>query len=391
MTTAYFDCFAGAGGDMICASLLDAGADFKTLQTQLAKLPVEGYSLRTETVTRMGLTGRRFIVEVEEGEQPHRHLHHITEMIDAADLPARAADRAKAVFAHLARAEAKVHQTTIEKVHFHEVGAVDSIVDIVGACLALEQLGVDRIHVSPIPLGSGTIECDHGTMPVPAPATAELLVGAKTVPGANPGEMTTPTAAALFTALAETFGPPPAIEVSAIGWGAGTREGQNVPNLLRVLIGSADQTGQTDSVIELTANIDDVSGEVLGSTIEKLLSIGCLDAWASPATMKKSRPGWVLSALVHPAERAAAEALLFEETPTFGIRRRTCERVKLARRHETVETPYGPIRVKVGSRDGSDLSASPEFEDCRQAAESHHVSVREVVAAAIVAWRERGA
>jgi hypothetical protein len=388
MTIAYFDCFAGAGGDMICASLLDAGADFDTLKTRLAQLPVEGYSLRSETATRMGLAGRRFIVDVDQGEQPHRHLHHITEMIDAAKLPARATERAKAVFTKLAQAEAKVHQTTIEKVHFHEVGAVDSIVDIVGACLALEQLGVDRIHVAPIPLGSGTIECDHGTMPIPAPATAELLVGAKTVAGVNPGEMTTPTAAALFTALAESFGPPPPMSVSGVGWGAGTREGKNVPNLLRVLIGQTDTAGQTDSVVELAANVDDISGEVLGATIEKLLAIGCLDAWATPAAMKKSRPAWVLSALVHPSEARAAEALLFEETPTFGVRRRLCERTKLTRRHETVETPYGPIRVKVGSRDGQDVTASPEFEDCRRAAEAHHVSVREAIAAATVAWRE---
>jgi hypothetical protein len=389
MTVAYFDCFAGAGGDMIVASLLDAGADFDTLRTQLLKLPVEDYSLRTETATRMGLAGRRFIVDVEPGEQPHRHLRHIVEMIDAADLPDRAADRAKAAFTRLAKAEAKVHQTTIEKVHFHEVGAVDSIVDIVGACLALEQLGVEHIHVAPVPLGRGTVECDHGTMPVPAPATAELLVGAETIPGANPGEMTTPTAAALFTALAESFGPPPAMQVSAVGWGAGTREGQTVPNLLRVLLGETGQAGQTDSVVELSANIDDVSGEVLGATIEKLLAIGCLDAWATPAAMKKSRPAWVLSALADPAEARAAETLLFEETPTFGVRRRTCERSKLTRRHETVETPYGPVRVKIGSRGGADLTASPEFEDCRQAAETHHVSVREALAAAMNAWRER--
>ncbi|MFP4054229.1 MAG: nickel pincer cofactor biosynthesis protein LarC [Phycisphaerae bacterium] len=388
MTTAYFDCFAGAGGDMIVASLLDAGADFDALREHLRRLPVKGYDLRTERVHRRGLGGLRFVVDVEPQEQPHRHLHHITEMIDAAALPARAAERARKVFTRLAKAEAKVHRSTIEKVHFHEVGAVDSIVDIVGACVALELLGVERLCCGPVPLGSGTVQCDHGLMPVPAPATAELLVGCRTIPGANTGEMTTPTAAALFAALADTQGPPPAMELTATGWGAGTREGDTVPNLLRVLLGREGDAGQTDTVVELSTNVDDCTGEVLGATIEMLLGAGCVDAWATPAVMKRSRPAWVLSALCEPAAVAGVEELLFRQTTTFGIRRRQCTRSKLLREMTTVETPFGPVRVKVGRRDGQTLTASPEFADCLAAAETHHVPVREVLAAASQAWQE---
>ncbi len=214
-------------------------------------------------------------------------------------------------------------------------------------------------------------------------------MGCKTVPGANPGEMTTPTAAALFAALADTMGPPPAMELTATGWGAGTREGDAVPNLLRVLLGRESHSGQTDTVVELSANVDDCTGEVLGATLDMLLAAGCLDAWATPAVMKKSRPAWVLSALCEPSAVAEAEELLFRQTTTFGIRRRECVRSKLLREITTVETPFGPVRVKVGRRDGETLTASPEFADCLAAAETHHVPVRQVLAvAASAAARE---
>jgi len=291
------------------------------------------------------------------GDSPHRGLADILTMIDGADLPGRVAERAKAIFTRLGQAEASIHQVDLAQVHFHEVGAVDSIADIVGACLALDSLGVDRIVCSPIPLGSGTVTCDHGQFPLPAPATAALLAGVPTKPGPNEGEATTPTAAAILTTLADAFGPLPALTVDAIGYGAGTREGDAVPNLLRIFIGEVSEDGSADTVVELSANIDDCSGEVIGAAIDKLLAAGCVDAWAAPIVMKKSRPAWTLSALCSEADVAAVEDIFFRETTTFGVRRRHCARRKLDRRHETVETPYGPVRIKLGVLNGRIVTA----------------------------------
>lgn len=404
MAVAYFDCFAGSGGDMIVAALLDAGADLDAIRDHIARLKVEGLELQTEIVHRKGIRGLHFKVH-EHGqsaeshggsdEHAHQHQHHhrglsdVLALIDAAALGDRAAQRAREIFRRLAEAEAKVHGIAVEEVHFHEVGAVDSIVDILGACLAMEQLGIDRILCSPIALGSGTITCAHGELPVPAPATAELVVGAATVAGGIDGEATTPTAAAVLTTLAQSYGPMPAMRVTAIGWGAGTREGKRLPNLLRVFIGELDPAGETDAAVEVSANIDDCTGEVLGATLDKLLLAGCLDAWASPIIMKKSRPAWMVCALCSPADEAEAARILLSETTTFGLRRRTCERTKLDRRFETIETRYGPIRVKIGLLAGREMTASPEFEDCRRAAQTHHVSVREVIAEATTRYRNR--
>jgi hypothetical protein len=402
MKLAYFDCFAGAGGDMIVASLLDAGCDFEALRAMLARLGLEGYDLSVEQVRRGGLAGTRFNVRPQpphgdgaaghhvrdDHEHPHRRLADILEMIDRAGLPTRAADRARRVFERLAAAEAKVHRISTEEVHFHEVGAVDSIIDIVGAAVALELLGIDRVLCSPIPLGSGTVACEHGLMPVPAPATAELMRGLPVRDVRIEGEATTPTAAAFFAALSEGFGPLPPMDVRAIGYGAGTREGTAMPNLLRVFVGEMADEGSADSVVELSANVDDCSGEVLGAAMEALLSAGALDAWANPIVMKKSRPAWQISVLARPADADEMERILFAQTTTFGVRRGAWSRRKLHRSHQAVETPYGPVRVKVGRLAGRVVTASPEFEDCRRAAEAHHLAVREVIRAAEAAFRE---
>jgi len=407
MAIAYFDCFAGAGGDMIVASLLDAGADFDALTAELDKLGAGGYSLRLEKVLREGLAGTRFHVsldgpgnehdqQVESRQEDHsghirrprRDLRDILEMIDRAGLAERAGDRARRIFTRLAEAEAKVHDIAVDKVHFHEVGAIDSIVDIVGACVALELLGVDEVFCSPIPVGSGTFQCAHGVMPAPAPATAELLVGARTVRGPSAGEVTTPTAAAVLTTLAESCGPIPAMSVSAVGYGAGARQDGAVPNLLRVFIGQADDYGDADTLVEISANIDDSTGEVLGAAMEKLLAAGCADVWATPIFMKKSRPAWTIQALCEQADVARAEHILFSETTTLGLRRRMVTRSKLHREHRTVETPYGPIRIKVGMRGCDELTSSPEFADCLAAAEAHHVPVKEVLEAANASYRQ---
>ena len=385
MKLAYFDCFAGAAGDMIVGALLDAGADAETLRAGLASL-AGGIGIRCEAVQRGGIAGTMFHVQ-QSGDSPHRGLADILAMIDSADLPGRVAERAKAIFTRLGQVESQIHQVDLKHVHFHEVGAVDSIADIVGACLALESLGVDRIVCSAIPVGSGTVTCDHGQFPLPAPATAALLAGVPTKPGPNEGEATTPTAAAILTTLADTFGQTPAMTVDAIGYGAGTREGDAVPNLLRVFLGEASEDGSADTVVELSANIDDCTGEIIGAAIDKLLAAGCVDAWAAPIVMKKSRPAWMLSALCTEADVAAVEEIFFRETTTFGVRRRHCARRKLDRRYETVETPYGPIRIKLGLLEGRIVTASPEFADCAASADTHHVPVREVLASATAAYR----
>jgi len=391
MAVAYFDSFAGSGGDMIVASLIDAGASLDAVRARIARLHLHGVRLSAEPVRRGGIAGLQFHVHEESagsGEHhAHRHLADILGLIDGAGLADRVADRARRIFTRLAEAEAKVHGIGVEAVHFHEVGAVDSIVDVVAACVALELLDIDAVSCSPIPVGRGTIECEHGRMPAPSPATSELLVGAATRRCDISAEVTTPTAAAVLTTLTESFGPLPPMQIASIGWGAGTRDSGPLPNLLRVFIGTPGE-GAADAVVELSANVDDCTGETIGAAIERLLAAGCLDAWAVPAVMKKSRPAWMLCALCEPGAAGEAERIVFAETTTFGIRRRFCQRTKLLRDHQTVETPYGPIRMKVGRRDGSVVTAAAEFEDSRRAAEAHGVSVREVQAAAATAWRQ---
>jgi len=392
MAIAHFDCFAGAGGDMIVAALLDAGCDLDALRSGLGNLDIGGYTLAAETANRGGISGTKFDVQValDSGRQPHRGLKDCLDLIQRADLPARASQRASEIFTRLARAEAQVHGCAIDEVHFHEVGAVDSIIDIVGACLALELLEIEQVFCSVIPVGSGTITCRHGTIPVPSPATAELLRGFKIRQGPIVGEMTTPTAAAILTTLAGQFGEIPAMDVAAAGYGAGTRDSDELPNLLRVFVGDLSECGTADTVVELTVNLDDCTGEIIGATIEMLLASGCLDAWAAPIVMKKSRPAWQLSALCNPADVSTAEDILLTQTTSLGVRRRVCGRSKLTREHQTVTTPFGPIRIKLGRRGGSILTASPEFDDCQQAAQSHGAPVRKVMDAARAAFDADG-
>jgi uncharacterized protein (TIGR00299 family) protein len=387
MSVAYFDCFAGAGGDMIVGALLDAGADFTELKTALGTLEIGNCALSAETVCRGGLSVTMFRVCSEEQHPPHRDLAVILEMIDGTSLSQRVKERVKGIFTRLAEAEAKVHRIDVKEVTFHEVGAIDSIMDVVGACIALELLGIDRIFSSPIPVGSGTFACDHGVLPAPAPATMELLIGAQTAQSDLPGEITTPTAAAVLTTLAESYGPIPAMNVKAVGYGAGTRETEAVPNVLRAIVGDLSEAGNADSVVELSANIDDTTGEILGATIERLLASGCLDAWAAPVFMKKSRPAWTLFALCGEADTEQAQRIIFEETTTFGVRRRIMTRSKLLREYVTVETEYGPVRIKIGRFGNQEITASPEFADARAAAQAHGVAIRQVIAAAEAAYR----
>lgn len=383
MKVAYFDCFSGAGGDMICAALIDAGADAERMRGIIGSLGLSGYTLTIEKVKKQGFAATRFHVALDsQATQPHRHLHHIVKILAAANIPSSVRERAERIFTRLAEAEAAVHGTTIEKVHFHEVGAVDAIMDVVGAVAALDSLGIERVECSPIPTGSGTVTCSHGVMPVPAPATANLLRGVPLAPSEETGELTTPTASAILTTLAASYGPPPAMRLHSIGYGAGTRDGVTRPNVLRVLIGTADPAaGDADEVTVLETNLDDATPETVGHCLDVLLQQGALDAWLMPIQMKKSRPGVLLTVLCAPADELRMTELVFRETTTFGIRRHRASRAKMTRRIETVQTAFGPIRVKLGTYGGVH-SAKPEYEDCRIAAETKGVPLRDVLAAA---------
>lgn len=374
---------------MIVASLLDAGADADALRDGLAELNLDDYSLSIEPVTKQGFAATRFQVQLGDPvRQPARGLQDVAALLEASSLPVTVTDKAARIFERLAHAEARVHGTSVEKVHFHEVGAVDAIVDIVGAVLALESLGVERVVCSPVPVGSGTVTCAHGVLPVPAPATAELLRGVPTARSDEVGELTTPTAAAVLTTLADDFGPMPSLTISAIGYGAGTREGAKLPHLLRVLVGEVSGDGEVDEIAVVETNLDDASPELVAHCMERALEAGALDTYAVPIHMKKSRSGVVLTVLCRLEQVPAMERVLFAETPTFGVRRHTVARAKMQRRHETVTTPYGDVRIKVGEREGV-VTASPEYEDCKAVAIEHGIALREVIAAANAAWSAR--
>jgi len=386
MKIGYFDCFSGAAGDMILGALIAAGLDADELRADLGKLNLDGYELEIRRIRKQGFDAVKVDVKITE-QQTHRHLRHITEIIDASRLSGDVTRRAKQVFHRLAEAEAKVHGTTVEEIHFHEVGAVDAIVDVVGAAIGFERLGLERIVCSPIPTGSGTITCAHGVMPVPAPAVAELLVGVPLAACDEVGELTTPTGAAILTTTAESYGPLPPMRIARTGYGAGSRDGASRPNVLRLIVGeSLASDSQTDEVVSLEANLDDATGEQIGYACERLLEAGALDVCTIPIIMKKGRPGVVLSVLCSSEKEADCRRIIFTETTTFGIRRRTCSRHKLQRRSRVVATRYGEIRVKLGILEGAVVRASPEYDDCAGAARTHGVALREVMDAALEAW-----
>ena len=390
MRIAYFDCFSGAAGDMIVGALLDAGVEADWLREQVARLTIGGFRVGIEKVKKQGIAATRFTVDLDTATpQPHRHLKHVVEIIRGAGLSPRIADRAVAIFERLAQAEAAVHGTPIEKVHFHEVGAIDAILDVVSACLCLDRLGVERVWCSSIPTGSGTVKCAHGVLPIPAPATALLLKGVPLAECNEPGELTTPTGAAILTTIGAEFGSAPAMKIASIGYGAGTRDNQTRPNVLRVMLGdSLAAPANDDEVVVLETNLDDASPQTIAYCIERLLAEGALDAFAMPIQMKKGRLGTLLTALVEFHRAAEFERILFRETPTFGVRRRSVRRTTMNRRHETVTTPFGTVRMKVGEIDGI-TTATPEYEDCKAAAARSRVALREVITAATVAWGDR--
>lgn len=390
MRILYFDCFSGISGDMSVGALLDAGADFETIKAGLESLGVGGFSVSAEKVTKKGIQATQFQVLLDENaKQPHRHLRHVVEIIERGALPEPVKAAAIGTFRLLAEAEAEVHGSTPEKVHFHEVGAVDSIVDIVAAQHALHLLAVDEVAVSPLHVGSGTVRCTHGVMPVPAPATAILLRGKPTYGGSVEAELVTPTGAALVAQCAKRFGPAPAMRVNTVGYGAGTRDLPELPNVLRVMIGeTADATPDAETISVIEANIDDMTGELFPPLVEALLEAGARDAFVTPVLGKKARPAHCVTVLCDEPLVSAMVRVLFAHSTTFGVRVRNERRFVLARDWRNVETPWGTVRVKVGWFAGKASTAAPEFEDCRVIAERAGVPVRRVYEAALAAAQQ---
>lgn len=396
MRTLYFDCFAGISGDMTLGALVDAGADARALTEELRLLDVEGYEISFEKVDRSGISATRAVVRMTQEEKKHRHLSHIEKIIGDSRLNDSVKERALKIFRRLGQAEARVHDVPVERIHFHEVGAVDAIVDVVGACIGFELLGVERFAASALHVGSGTVEMEHGRFPIPPPAVAELLRGAPVYSTDIKGELVTPTGAAIVATVCEEFGALPRMRVEATGYGAGTREYKNFPNVLRVLVGESDKAGETPSgvsrqsveeLLMVETNLDDVSPQVLGYLLERALELGALDCFFTHVQMKKNRPGVLVSILCRPADGEAMHELLFTETPTLGVRSYTVQRSALEREAVTVETEFGTIAVKVARSGGRMFGATPEYEDCRAAALKHSVPLRVVQEAARQAFR----
>lgn len=372
---------SGISGDMTLGALVDAGVDLAALNEAVRSLGIAGCQLVATEVKKNGFRATQVTVE-HQPEHAHRHLHHITDMIDASGLSERQKDVAKRIFTRLGEAEAKVHGTTIRKVHFHEVGAVDSIADIVGAAVAWDLLAVDRIHASPVPTGQGSIEIAHGRVSIPAPATAELLQGIPLATSHVAAELTTPTGAAILATLVDTFGPLPTMTVERVGYGAGQRDLADQANLLRVFVGEAADPLSSDQVWVLETNLDDTTGEVIGYCTTRLWEAGALDVYTTSIQMKKNRPGVMLSVLCPPEKIEKIERILFRETNTLGVRRWPVSRHKLERRQHTVETEWGPIEGKLGWIAGQPPSFSPEFEACQRVANEKGVPLKAVFEAA---------
>jgi uncharacterized protein (TIGR00299 family) protein len=397
----YFDCFSGASGDMIVGALIDAGVPLDDIRAALDGLSIDRDAVSVEHVQRAGIGATQFQVRGEDvGHDHHHHTHggvateahahrtltEIYALIDGSRLSSTSKARAKALFARLGEVEGAIHGTSADKVHLHEVGSLDSIVDIVSSVHALELIGADRIVASPLNVGSGTIRSSHGLYPIPAPATVRLLEGVPVYSGTQRAEMVTPTGALLITEYATEFGGIPSMKIGRIGYGAGARNFEDTPNVLRVLIGESDAAVSSHTVTVIEAEIDDMNPQIFGVVMEKLLGQGALDVFYTPIQMKKNRPGTLLSIIATPATRETLTSTVFRETTTIGVRYRDMTRECLDRESRTVDTPFGPIRFKVARRAGEVLNAAPEFDDCVRVANATGRSVKEIQAAATKAW-----
>lgn len=385
----FLDAFSGIAGDMFVAALLDLGVPQDPVDAALAELPVGDYRIEITHVFRSGIAARRFLVHVD-APQSERTYAQIHAMLSSAKLAKGAAALAMRAFRILAEAEAAVHRVPVDQVHFHEVGAVDSIVDIVGTAVALDWLGA-RVIASPLPVGRGTVHARHGVLPLPAPATVECLRGAPTYDAGIDAELVTPTGACLVAACAEEFARWPSIRPERVGWGGGTHELPDRPNLLRIVLGSGEGVGASSRAgadapfVVLECNVDDMTAEIAAHTIERALASGALDAWTTPIVMKKGRPAMLISALVRQVDSEKIARLLLSETTSLGVRIRPAYRIERPRRMLEVATPFGRIPVKVADGDGLRPTVTPEFDACREAALAHQVPVKEVFAAAIAA------
>ena len=389
MKLCYLDCFSGISGDMLLGALVDAGLDSAALEAELKKLKLSGWSLEVARVRRGELTATKLDFKIRETHH-HRTWKTIRDLIRGSELAAPVRERAEAIFGRLAEAEGRVHNVAADEVHFHEVGAMDSILDIVGASVAIEQLGIEKLEVSPLNVGGGTVKTAHGELPVPAPATAALLQGAPVYSSGAEGELVTPTGAAVVATLAKQFGPLPAMTVAAVGYGAGTNDPKGRANVMRVFLGeSAEESAGETAVIVLESNLDDMSPEVGGFVLEQAMAAGALDVFYTPVQMKKNRPGLLLTVLCLPERADALTHLLFEQTTTLGVRSYRAERRVLERAVETVETRLGPVRMKLARMNGRLLNVAPEYEDCQRLAREKSVPLKEVLAEAQFSYRER--
>ena len=396
MRVAYFDCPSGAAGDMIMGALVDAGVPFEALRDELAKLRLPGWSLERREVMKGVFRATKIDVHVHDHdhagdaaghshahghdrhEHPDRNLRAILDLIAASDLPATVKANASRIFTRLGEAEARVHGTTVDHVHFHDVGAVDAIVDVTGACVGLHLLGVDQVHCSALPLGGGFVTGAHGRIPIPGPGTAELLKGFPVVDTGVRRELVTPTGAAILTTLARAAGAMPAMTVEAVGYGAGNME-LDAPNVIRLFLGRAASSGGRETIMQVETTVDDMSPQLWEVVIERLFETGALDVYLTPVTMKKSRPGTVLTALCAPDRVTELSRVLFEESPTIGVRWTAYQRERLDREMVTLPTTYGAIPFKVSRLDGRVVTVTPEFDEVRRIARAKGLPVREVL------------
>jgi pyridinium-3,5-bisthiocarboxylic acid mononucleotide nickel chelatase len=399
----YFDCFSGISGDMVLGALLDAGLPFDELKRALGTLAVSGYHIHASRVLRAGVSATKFTVhDHESGPDGHEHHHddghshshgaghahrslpEIFDLIDTSALSTTGRDRAKTLFQRLAEAESAIHQMPVEQVHLHEVGALDSIIDVVGAVFALEWLGADRIVASPLNVGGGTVQSVHGLFPVPAPATVKLLRGAPIYSGAVQKELVTPTGALIVSSYASSFGPLPAMTIEQVGYGAGDNDFASTPNVLRVFVGrsATDILSGSEQVIVIECEIDDMNPQLFGVAMDRLYAAGALEVFYVAAQMKKNRPGTLLTVVAPPDRRESLSEIIFRETTTIGLRYSEMDRECLQREVVSVQTPVGTVRIKVAWRGGRLVNAVPEFEDCAALAAAKNLSVKEVQALA---------
>jgi hypothetical protein len=387
----YLDCFSGISGDMTLGAFLDAGLPLDELKRALGSLALDGVDVSASRVLRTGVSATQFVVS--DGHEPsahaHRHLPGIFKLVDKAALSAGARERAKGMFSRLAEAEAAIHQMPVEKVHLHEVGAIDSIIDIVGTAFAFEWAGADQVVCSPLNVGGGTVHAAHGIFPVPAPATLALLGDAPVYSGPGKSaqtELVTPTGALIATTFANSFGVIPPMSIERIGYGAGSRDNPDTPNVLRLLIGRAADRQSAERVTVMECEIDDMNPQIFGVAMDRLYAAGALEVFYVPVQMKKNRPGTLLTVVAPPELRAKLADVVFSETTTIGLRYQDVERECLQREIVQVETPLGVVRFKVASRSGRVLNVAPEFEDCAKLAAQHGLPVKEVQAEAARAY-----